>query len=82
MTKKRVRLNEETDAEMASNADSTWVGVKDFSIYIKKTDEGVVVDIYARGYEDCDSLASTYAFDSEADEMREEVEEEEDLEVD
>ena len=76
--RKRVRLHEETDAEMASDADSTWISVKDFSIYIKKTDEGVVVDIYARGYEDCNSIASTYAFDTEAEEVREE----EDLEVD
>lgn len=77
-TRKRIRLHEETDAEMASDAESTWIGVKDFSVYIVKTDEGVVVDIYARGYEDCESLASTYAFDAEAEEMREEK----DLEVD
>lgn len=75
---KRIRLHEETDAELSGDAESTWVGVKDFSIYIKKTDEGVVVDIYARGYEDCEALASTYAFDAEAEEMREE----QDLEVD
>jgi hypothetical protein len=74
--KKRVKLHEETDAEIARSADSTWIGVKDFSIYIKKTDEGVVVDIYARDFEDCDCLASTYAFDSEAEEMREEIENE------
>lgn len=76
--RKRIRLHEETDAEMARDAESTWIGVKDFSIYIVKTDEGVVVDIYARGYEDCESLASTYAFDAEVEEMREE----DDLEVD
>lgn len=75
--KKRIRLHEETDAELSRRADSTWVGVKDFSIYILKTDEGVVVDIYARDFEDCGSLASTYAFDSEAKEMREEIENEE-----
>lgn len=76
--RKRVRLHEETDAEMSTTAESTWVGVKDFSIYIKKTDKGVVVDIYARGYEDCEALSSTYAFDDEVEEMREE----QDLEVD
>lgn len=74
--KKRIKLHEETDAELSQRADSTWIGVKDFSIYIKKTDEGVVVDIYARDFEDCDCLASTYAFDSEAEEMREEIENE------
>lgn len=75
---KKVTLHEETDAEIDENAESTWISVKDFSIYIKKTDEGVVVDVYARGYEDCNSIASTYAFDSEAKEMQEE----DDCEVD
>lgn len=74
----RVRLDEETDAEMSSSAESTWIGVKDFSVYIKKTDEGIVVEVYAREYEDCGALAACYAFDAEAEEMREEN----DLEVD
>jgi hypothetical protein len=68
--KKNPVLDEESDAEIASTAGSTWIGVKDFSVYIKKTDEGVVVDIYARGYEDCDCLTSAYAFDNEAKEMQ------------
>lgn len=78
MARKRIILDEETDAKISKAADSTWITVKDFSVYIKKTDEGVVVDIYALGYEDCESLTSTYAYDSEAEEMREE----QDLEVD
>jgi len=65
-------LNEESDAVLAPNADSTWVGVKEFAIRIIKTDEGVVVDVYAKGYEDCTTLVSTYAFDSEAKAMQEE----------
>lgn len=75
---KRTRLDEETDAEMATNAESTWIGVKDFSVYIKKTDEGVAVDIYARGYEDCNPLSECYALDEDVEEMKEE----QDLEVD
>ncbi len=76
---KRVRLNEETDAEMSSAAESTWVGVgRDFSVYIKKTDEGVAVDIYARGFEDCNALSSCYATHDDVEEFREE----QDLEVD
>jgi hypothetical protein len=60
-------LDEETDAEMAPGAESTWVGVgDDFSVYIKRTADGVVVDIYARGAEDCDALASCYAFTADA----------------
>lgn len=42
-----------------------WFSVKDFSIKIQKTDEGVVVDIYQSGFEDRDAIASTYAFDNE-----------------
>lgn len=75
---KRVRLDEETDAEMSSAAESTWVGVDDFSVYIKKTDEGIVVDIYARGLEDCNSLSSCYAYHEDVEELKEE----QDLEVD
>lgn len=75
---RKTRLDEETDAEMASGAESTWVGVKDFSIYIKKTDEGVAVDIYARGLEDCNAISSCYALDEDVEELKEEK----DLEVD
>lgn len=44
---------------------SVWLGVADASLYIKRTDEGIVVDIYAKGAEDGECLASTYVFDSE-----------------
>lgn len=75
---KRTTLDEETDAEMSVAAESTWIGVNDFSVYIKKTEEGVVVDIYARGYEDCNSLSSCYALNEDVEELKEE----QDLEVD
>jgi hypothetical protein len=74
-----VRLDEETDAEMSSAAESTWIGVgEDFSVYIKKTTEGVCVDIYARGLEDCNALSECYATHDDVEEFREEK----DLEVD
>lgn len=84
MRKVRTKLDEETDAVMGSKAESTWITVDDFSIYIKRikatdiSEGGVRVDIYAREFEDCDALDSCHAFDSDAEEMREE----EDLEVD
>lgn len=65
-------LDEETDAELADNCESTWVGVKGFSVYIKKTAEGVSVGIYARDAEDCEALAECYAFDADAAFMRNE----------
>lgn len=74
----RPKLDEETDAVLGSKAESTWITVDNFSIYIKRTDEGVEVDIYAREYEDCNALASCCALHEDVEEMREE----EDLEVD
>lgn len=72
-----IMLDGNTDCEMTPETRSVWIGVKDFSIYIVRTDEGVVVDIFARGCEDDGSLASTYAFDQEAkDTIRERNEEE------
>jgi len=49
--------------EVVLEGDSMWVRVKGASIYIKKTDEGVAVDIYPR--DSGESLASCYVFDSE-----------------
>lgn len=43
-----------------------WLGVKNFSIRVVQTDEGVVVDIYALGCENDSPLSGTYAFDQEA----------------
>lgn len=71
----RMILDEETDAVVADKAESTWITIKNFSVYVVKTDEGIVVDIYAKGCEDCDTLASTYAFDTEAADMQEDNEE-------
>jgi hypothetical protein len=73
-TKPTPILDEETDAEMAETAETTWVGVKGFSIYIKKSPDGVIVDIYAKGAEDCDSLAGCYAYDIDAQFARDESE--------
>lgn len=45
--------------------ESLWLTVGLASLHIKRTDEGVVVDIFAKGGEDEEPIASTYAFDSE-----------------
>lgn len=47
---------------------SAWVTVGGISVYIKKTDEGVVVDLYERNSEMEDPLGSTYAFNNELEE--------------
>lgn len=43
---------------------SAWLGVKGFAVWVRATDEGVVVDIYNNA-DLAEPLASTYAFDSE-----------------
>jgi hypothetical protein len=78
MPKRRIKLDEETDAIMASDSATTWITVDDFSIYIKRTEDGVDVGIYARGFEDCNSLSECYALHEDVEEMWEEK----DLEVD
>lgn len=59
--------NEYTFFKEPTSLDGVWVTFGKFSIKIHKTDEGVMVDIWGRGKEDEDSLASTYVFDQEVD---------------
>ena len=54
---------EDAGYELAEGA--AWFAVKDFSIRIHSTDEGVIVDVYPKGRECEDLIAATYAFDSE-----------------
>lgn len=56
-------LTGEIDYEMAGNAedDRLWVTVRNVSVYIRRTNEGVIVDLYALGAEDGGSLASCSA---------------------
>jgi len=60
--------DDESDFEYVDNPGNrgAWVGIGTVSVYLNPTDEGVVVDLFARGGEDCDSLASTYLFYQEA----------------
>lgn len=49
--------------------EGVWIRVENFDVQLKRTDEGLAVDIF--GFHDEqreESLASTYAFDSEAEE--------------
>jgi len=54
-----------TDYTLDPDATSCWVTVDNLSVYIIRTDEGVVVDIYPKGGEAGESIASTYAFNQE-----------------
>ena len=44
---------------------NAWFTIKEFSVRIHATDEGVIVDVWNEGEEDGDVVASTYAFDKE-----------------
>ena len=45
--------------ELAAGQGSAWVGVDNISVYIRRNDEGVTVDLYPKGDEMAGSLAGT-----------------------
>ncbi len=51
---------------VASKQSSVWVTVENISVYIKKDDEGVAVDLFPTGQEDGESLAGTWALYQDA----------------
>lgn len=51
---------------VGEKGDGVWIRMRNISIKLNQTDEGVVVDMYASGAEDQDSSASTYHFFHEA----------------
>jgi hypothetical protein len=64
----------DNDYVLDEGARSVWITVDDISVYIHRTDEGVVVDLYALGVEADDCLGSTYAFNDEAKALIDELE--------
>ena len=54
-----------TDHDYTPVEGEIWLSIKQFSIRIYATDEGVAADIFNLGREMEGSLASTYVFDSE-----------------
>lgn len=55
------------DADYVLTDGAAWIEVKGFAIRIISTDEGIIVDVYAKGQEDNGPITTTYAFDSECD---------------
>lgn len=45
---------------------SIWISVENVSVYVKRADEGVIVDLYAKGKESESSLTGTYLEYNEA----------------
>lgn len=57
----------ETDFTLKPGVLSCWITVDGFSVYLKRTDEGVVVDVFALGCDDENPIGSTYAFHDDAE---------------
>jgi hypothetical protein len=55
------------DGEYVLTDGAAWFRVKNFSIRIQSTDEGVVVDLYPYLQEMEEPVASCWAFDSEVE---------------
>lgn len=75
MTEKTKILDDSHDYALAPDCTGIWLTVKQMSVHVFMTDEGVVADIYALSHEMDDALASTYVFDSEAEDAMEEAKE-------
>lgn len=51
---------------------SVWLGIENISVYVRRGDEGVSVDLFARDCEDQDSLVGTWLPYDEAQAERDE----------
>ena len=69
----------ENDYEFQSQPNgyhSCWITIKNLSVYIVKTDEGIMLEVYPLGREYDEALISTYVFFNEANDMEEQREKE------
>lgn len=62
-----------TDYTLSKKHTSCWITVDSFSVYIKREDEGLVVDIYGKNKEFDPPVASTYAFIDEVEEEQKDL---------
>jgi hypothetical protein len=65
---------QECDYRLPPDQDSVWIEVDSLVCYVRRTDEGVVVDIFPNGQEMENAIASTYAFFGENESEPDEVE--------
>ena len=54
-----------TDGDYLLKDGRGWFEIKGFAVWIRSTDEGIVVDIYESGLEMNESLGSTWALDAD-----------------
>lgn len=67
---------EYSDFILKEEAQSVWITIDNLSLYVRRTDEGVAVDIYPKGMEMEDSIVGTWCLRSEAQERIDEYEDE------
>ena len=58
--------------DVSVRGDSVIVHVKGFAVFICKTESGVLVDVYARGRECCETLGRCHVSDALAQRERDE----------
>jgi hypothetical protein len=64
----------EHDTELGDDFDSVWVGVGPlYSVYIRRAGPDLIVEVLARGLEDCNPIAECTAVASDAEAMMKEV---------
>lgn len=61
-----LRQKDETDYILEDDATSCWITINNISVYIRRTDEGVAVDLYPLHQELYDSIVGTWATFDEA----------------
>jgi len=64
-------LDQESRASYVLTGRYCWITVNNLSVYVTKTDEGVVVDIYTLNKEMAPPIASTWATFAEGKEAAE-----------
>jgi len=66
-SKSALTFDSENDYILNNEHDYVWITVKNISIYLKRTDEGVVIDLFPILREGEDCIATTFAFFAEAE---------------
>lgn len=57
----------ETEYVLDPSHASCWITIQNISVYVRRTDEGVCVDLYPLNQETDEAIGSTYALFQEAE---------------
>ena len=65
-----MELTEESDAVLAAGENDTMVYVNQFAVCISKSGDDVLVEVFAKGYEDCLPIGHVIAYESDAQRLQ------------